>query len=424
MMNRRSLLTGMTGIGVAAMLGGCSSQGGDKGGEGDAEKAEITFGLWDTIVATMVRDNLPAFNKQHPGIRVTIQDSPWNGYWSKLQTQASSGTLPDVIWMNGPNFQLYAGNGHLEPLDSMVDDKTLVPSNFPRPLVDLYTLDGKLYGVPGVYNATALWYNTAIFEAHGEEPPNETWTWDTVRDTASRIAKKGKGTYGIAFALGSGEVSYYNTIHQAGGFVLSEDKTKSGYDRPESIEGLEFFASMMRNGSAPTINQLTDQDPDDWFGSGKTAMLYGGATSVAPLAESPQAKNIKLVHLPKKVNSDCVVHGVGTSITSSSKNKAAARAFCGWVASKEFSELLGGTGSTIPPFAGSEKSYLAARPEFDLQVLIDAAKTGYPYPCSKNTTAWSSLEPKVLGDLWAGKTDATTAGKELAKQMNAQLAKG
>lgn len=423
-MNRRSLLKGMTGLGIGAMLAGCSNKGGGKGGEGDAENAEISFGLWDKIVADMVRKNLPAFTKAHPGIRVTVQDTPWDGYWSKLQTQTSSGTAPDVIWMNGPNFQLYAGNGNLEPLDGMVDDKSLVPTNFPAPLVDLYTMDSKLYGVPGVYNATALWYNTALFDAVGEEHPNESWTWETVQSTADRIKKASKGVYGIAFDLGSGEVSYYNTIHQAGGFVISEDRTKSGYDKPETIEGLEFFASMMRNGSAPSINQLTDQDPDDWFGSGKAAMLYGGATSVATLAESPQAKNIKLVHLPKKVNSDCVVHGVATSISASSKNKAAARVFCSWVASKEFSELLGGTGSTIPPFAGSEQSYLAARPEFDLKVLIDAAKTGYPYPCSKNTTAWSSLEPKVLADLWAGKVDAKTAGTELAKQMNAQLAKG
>uniref|UniRef100_UPI0012F97FA9 extracellular solute-binding protein n=1 Tax=Sedimentibacter sp. B4 TaxID=304766 RepID=UPI0012F97FA9 len=73
-------------------------------------------------------------------ITINIDVVGTKDYWTKMQTAVSAGSGPDVFWMNGPNFALYASNGTLAPLDSSLVDT----SNYPKALVDLYSLDGKL----------------------------------------------------------------------------------------------------------------------------------------------------------------------------------------------------------------------------------------------------------------------------------------
>ena len=46
-----------------------------------------------------------------------------------------------------------------------------------------------------------------------------------------------------------------------------------------------------------------------------------------------------------------------------------------------------------------------------------------PYPASKNTKAWTTLQTDILTKVWNGEVDAATGLGDLATQMNAALAK-
>lgn len=92
-----------------------TSTSGDKA-EG-SDSVTITLGMWDEAQASAYEPVLKKFEEQNPGIKVKLQPTPWEQYWTKLETAASSSVLPDVFWMNGPNFNKYASNGILLPLD-------------------------------------------------------------------------------------------------------------------------------------------------------------------------------------------------------------------------------------------------------------------------------------------------------------------
>lgn len=424
-MNRRGFLGGLAATAIAGVAAGCGKSS-DKGAEGSTDKAKISFATWNTDTAALVNDNIGTFHAKHPGIEVDVQVSPHGSdYWTKLQTQASSGTAPDVFWMNGPHFQLYAANGQIDPLDEMIADGSVDPAKFPKPLVDLYTYNGKVYGLPTEYAASALWFNRAIFAAAGEKLPTDAWTWEDFTGAGARISEKlrGKGIFGIAVAA-DGEQSYYNSIKQAGGFVISEDGMKSGFGEPGSVAGLKLWADLMQNGTSPTIQQLNDSPADEWFINGKAAMMQGAAFNVATFGESPHADKFQVVRMAKKQSNVSVVHGVAPMISSKSKNKAAARAFLAWICGPDYATKLAARASTIPGLAGTEGPYLNSHPEWKLKVFLDAAREGYPYPVSKNTAAWNNLETALLPDLWSGKATAEQTGKELATKMDAELAKG
>ncbi|WP_197059516.1 extracellular solute-binding protein, partial [Cryobacterium sp. MLB-32] len=184
--------------------------------------------------------NIAAFNEIYPNIEVNIDITPWAQYWTKLQTQASGDTLPDVFWMNGPNFQLYAANDQLEPMTNLIDAGEVDPSNYVDVLNNLYSYDDEQYGMPKDFDTVALWYNKAILDQAGVAVPDGTWTWDDFATAAKTVSDTlaDQGIYGVATGLTGGQEGYYNTILQAGGNIISEDGTTSGYDDPKTIRGL------------------------------------------------------------------------------------------------------------------------------------------------------------------------------------------
>ena len=77
----------------------------------------LTYGDVGPTQLPAMKQIIAEFEKENPNITVNVQVTPWDSYWTKLQTAATGGSAPDVFWMNAPNFQLYANGGVLMPLD-------------------------------------------------------------------------------------------------------------------------------------------------------------------------------------------------------------------------------------------------------------------------------------------------------------------
>ncbi len=240
------------------------------------EVVTLRYALWNQNQVPAMEQIVAAFKQSNPNIDVAIELTPFDQYWTKLEAGATGGSAPDLFWMNGPNFVKYASNGILMPIDEQVRADNVDRASYPEALVNLYSYDGKLYGLPKDFDTIGLWYNKELFDAAGVAYPDETWTWDNVRDAAQKLTKADQGIWGIAAQMVNQE-GFYNTIYQNGGYVISPDKTTSGYDNPATIEALKFWTDMIEQGSSPTHAQMTETKPLDLFQSGKVAMLYGGS---------------------------------------------------------------------------------------------------------------------------------------------------
>jgi multiple sugar transport system substrate-binding protein len=427
---RRALAGIVTAVGITALIAGCSTTAG-AGSSGDAYtppakdlKAEITYSFWDANQKAAIEANLVGFNKEYPNIKVNLDVTPWEGYWTKIQTQASSDTLPDLFWLNGPNFQLYASNGKVQPITSEVDGGYIDTANYPSSLVDLYKLDGVQYGVPKDFDTIGLWYNKAIFAQAGVETPTADWTWKDLQEASNAIstALSSQGIYGVAAGM-DGQTTYYNTIFQAGGDVVTDGGKASGYDSAADQSGIQFWTDLIASGASPSIQQLTDTPADQWFTSGKVAMYYGGSWARTEIAGSSVAADVDVAPLPGGVQKATVIHGVSNVVAANSKNTQAAEALQVYLASKEAQQQQGDLGAVIPAFNGTQQSFADSYPGVDLQVFLDATAYAKPLPVSKNSAAWNALESKLLPDAFSGAVPVATATADLAKQMTALLVK-
>lgn len=428
-MHLKKLKLGAMAAVAAVLLSGCGTSTEGKTASGPAPtdlKAEISYSYWDANQTPAMDKLISDFNVKYPNIKVSPQITPWAQYWTKLQTQASSKTLPDVFWMNGPNFQLYASNGQLEPIASLVDSKQLDPANYPEALNKLYSLEGEQYGVPKDFDTIGLWYNKAIFAEAGVALPTADWTWEDFHTAAKTISDKlkSKGIYGVASSLAGGQEDFYNTILQAGGSVISSDGKTSGYDDPKAIKGLQLWADLIADGSSPTMQQLSDTPANKWFDNGKSAMIWTGTWMVSEVKESPVKDDVSVAPLPKGEQAASVIHGIGNVVSAESKNMQAAQAFQAYLGSKEAALEQAKMGAANPAFNGTQQAFVDSVPSFNIQVFEDAAtKYAFPYPVSKNTAAWNQLEAKLLPDAFSGKKPVADVAKDLATQMNALLAK-
>jgi multiple sugar transport system substrate-binding protein len=409
--------------GLVAVVLAASACGG--GGSSDDEKVSLSYAVWNKDQVPAMQKIITAFEKTHPKIDVKVQLTPFDQYWTKLQTAAAGGSAPDVFWLNGPNFQLYASNHMLLPLSSKLKAAGLSTPVYPKQIVKLYTYQGQLYAVPKDFDTIGLWYNKALFDAAGLKYPNASWTWQDVQAAARKLTVKSKRQYGIVSEINSQE-GYYNTVAQAGGYIVSPDGKRSGYADPKTIEGIKYWTDFISDGVSPTYQEMIDTPPVGWFQSGKVAMYYGGDWRAITLGSDPTVKNkVDVAPLPKGPtgSSASVIHGLGNAVYAKTKHPEQALEFAEFLGGKQAAQIQAETGAVIPAYQGAQGAWVKAYPHYHVQVFLDEVADSVPYPVSKNTAAWNQLETQYLAKAWGGQTSVNGACQALARAMQADLDK-
>lgn len=403
---------------VAALaFTGCSSSGSGSSGA-DGEDVTISYAMWDESQKPAMQQIVDAFEEENPNVTVDLQVTPNKEYWTKLQTSVSGGAGPDVFWMNGPRFQLYASNGVIAPLD----DADIDAADYPESLLDLYTFEGKLYGAPKDFDTIGLWYNKELFDAAGVAYPTAEWTWDDLKDAAAKLTDPAKGQWGIA-ASQYGQENYYDSIAQAGGEVINAEGTESGYGSPEALAGIELWTDIIASGNSPTAQQMTDTSPVDLFQSGKVAMYHDGSWAPLMYASNPDiADKVDVAPLAAgPAGNQSIIHGLANVANAKSEHLDIAKKFAAFASGEQGADIMAETGAVIPAFNGKQQAWVESLPQYDLQVYIDAVETAVPYPVSKNTAAWASIESEILTKVWAGEVTPEAGLKDLAAKMQAAL---
>ena len=430
---KRNLLVFLVICVSIALIAGCGA--GQKGtgsstpenaSEGTSKEPPITisYGLWDKSLQPIYRKIADEFEKAHSNITVNVDVSPWNEYWTKLEAAATGGTLPDVFWMNGPNIVRYAEANILMPIDDRLAKDNVDMTNYPQSLVKLYTVEGKNYTMPLFWDTAALWYNKEIFDNAGVPYPDDTWDFEKLKEVAAQLTDKSKDIYGIAAKMHNQGV-YYNTILQAGGFIISEDRKTSGFDKPETIEGIKVWPDLINEGLSPTFQQMLDTSQTSLFESGKLAMIYDGSWMYPQYSKNDYLKDkLGITVMPKLKQRGAVLHGVGAAISAKTKNPDAAWKFMEFLGSQEANDIFAQEQGGLPAYLPSVDVFVEQETEkgYNVKAFLEQVEYATMYPCSKYTSKWQEQETKYLKRVWAGEMSAEEACKKIAEEMNRILA--
>ncbi|WP_409293986.1 ABC transporter substrate-binding protein [Peribacillus sp. SCS-26] len=394
-------------------MSACSSSKSSAGG-----KKTLEVALWDENTKDAVNKSIEAFKKEHPDIKVNVTYSPWEEYWTKLKTSISGGKGPDVFWMNGPNFYQYASKGYIQDLEPYIkkDGDYKKDDYFPA-VVDLYTYEGKLHAAPYFIDSVGLYYNKKFFDKKGIPYPDENWTWEDIEKVGGQLTDKKNGVYGYAFDVKANQQGYYNLIPQAGGYMISDDKTKSGFNSPEAKEAFHFVQKMIDKGIFPSAKTIMETEGKQLFISEKAAMLPGISVSAGEY-KGVLGDNLGVAPLPKGKKPASIVHGIGWAMNKKTKNDDAAWDLIKALSGKEGNQVIAETGFSIPADKSISDVWLKSIPSLDLKVFLDAQQYGVPYPISEKTAEWQDIENKEIQGAYLGQKPLDEALDTVTEKMD------
>ncbi|HEY3547904.1 MAG TPA: sugar ABC transporter substrate-binding protein [Propionicimonas sp.] len=390
-----------------------------------AAPVTITYEVWAGTQTPAMKEIAAAFTKENPNITVNVQELPWPQYWSTLQTGAQGGTAPDAFWMLAQQIRPYAAGGQLLDISDEIKAENVDLSKYPKSVIDLYDQgDGKIYGLPKDFDTNAVWYNKALFDAAGVAYPSANWTWDDFRAAAKALTKN--GVWGVAAPIDY-QSGYYNSIYQAGGRVISADGKHAALDTPEAIKGIQFWTDLMKDGSSPTLKQMSDTEAETMFEQGKVAMYTSGAYWALQLYKNTALRpNIGVAALPVgPAGRATVSSGIENVGFAGTKHPAEVKKFLLFASGEEAANIQAKGGAVLPAYAGTAQTWMNAMPEFkDLQVFIDAVKYAVPLPVQGNAAEWQGLQTQYLTPAWNGQTSAEQAAKDYSAAIDKVLAQG
>lgn len=414
-----------------AACGGSKDDGGssDAGDSKKEEKSEggdtLSISIWDTNQEPGINEILADFTEE-TGIKTKLTVVKWDEYWTMLEAGAQGGSLPDVFWMHSNESQRYMSNDMLLDLTDKIADSDLIdPANYPEDIWGLYTYDEKYYAVPKDVDTIALWYNKAMFEEAGLDYPTADWTWDDLTEAAKKLTKEDGSQYGLAVRNDNNQAGYYNMIYDNGGYIINDDKTKSGWDDPKTIEAMEVLEGWIKDGVMPPIETMSENGEDVLFQSGKVAMVLQGSWMVAAYRDNEYtAENCDVVELPKNAATGrraSVYNGLGWAASANGKNTENAWKLIEYLGSEKAQKKQAELGVTMSAYKGTSDAW-ANSADFNLQAYLNMMEDMEIRPYSKSTVTWENEDNEILKSVYMGEKSMADACKEMADQMNEKLA--
>jgi len=401
-----SILVLLAVCGLVFAGGGGQSGGGKK----------ITFMYWDENQKPGMDAVVAGFTKS-TGIQVESTIVPYDQYFTKLNTALPSANGPDVFWLNLTyGLEYYPGN-LVQEISSYIQRDKIDMSKFPKSLVDMYSLNGKIYGLPKDYDTIALFYNKAIFDAKNVPYPTDNWTWKDLRSAAEKLTDS--KTYG--FIAGPDTQTMLDSwILSNGGTLMSPDRTVMRWNTPEGVEAVREALRYSQDGLSPTAKSLLETDEDTLFQGGLAAMLTSGSWSVPPYYDALGSK-LGVARFPYAKKPANVIHGLSFNISNKSTNKEEA-----WGLLKAFSTKEAGEAQAkvvIPAYEGASDAWKANFPSLNLQVFIDASKIADLIPGALiASAAQDDIVETQIQNIYVGGLDPAIGLANIDQQCDAAVA--
>ena len=395
----------------------------DKGS--DSKDVELSVSIWDANQEPGIKEILADFTEE-TGIKTKLSVVKWEEYWTMLEAGAQGGSLPDVFWMHSNESERYMSNDMLLDLtDKIAESDKINPENYPEDIWGLYTYDEKYYAVPKDVDTIALWYNKAMFDEANLAYPTADWTWDDVTEAAKKLTKEDGSQYGLAIRNDNNQAGYYNMIYDNGGYIISDDKTKSGWDDPKTIEAMEMLEGWIKDGVMPPLEVMAENGEDVLFQSGKVAMVPQGSWMVAAYRDNEYtAENCDLVELPKSATTGrrvSLYNGLGWAAAANGEHTEEAWKLIEYLGSEEAQKKQAELGVTMSAYNGTSDAW-AKSADFNLQAYINMMEDMEIRPYSKTTVTWENEDNEILKGVYLGEKSMKDACKEMAEQMNEKLA--
>lgn len=209
--------------------------------------------------AEYVTSLVPEFERENPGVKVDVQQIPWNAAQEKLVTAFASDNTPDICQLGNTWIPQFSSLKAIISLnDFIAKSKIIYKENYFPGIWDTNVIDSSVYGVPWYIDTRIMFYRTDVFEKAGyKEPPR---TWDELYDLCKKIKALHPGQDKYAIYLPTNEWNAFIIFaleNQAK--LLKDNNSRGNFNSKEFKEAFTFLTSFHKQKLAPLgISQVTN----------------------------------------------------------------------------------------------------------------------------------------------------------------------
>ena len=268
---------------IGTMLAGCGSKGGDDAKESSTKetgKREMevegddvtTLTVWTFIEnhQDFYTNMAEKWNEENPDkkVKLVLSNMAYDDMHNKLSLALESGEgAPDVVDIELGKFPAFmTGEVGLKDLSDVIAP---YKENVVESRLDLYSKDGKYYGLPTHVGTTVAFYNTEALDAAGVDYTTIK-TWDDFKAAGEKYKEATGKTFAAAETTAQWTLNLM--LAQKGGDYMTEDG-KLDVNNDKMVECLQYMKDMQAAGALDTIagGQPDNEEAYPLFNSGDVA---------------------------------------------------------------------------------------------------------------------------------------------------------
>lgn len=382
-----------------------------------AERASgsIRFASFDDAQAQeRVNELLTMFKEHYPNIEVSFEPIAAD-YLTKIQTDIAANNAADVFYVQNEYAQDFMSRDVLLPIDDYMAEDGVSADEYFAPLINAYTWNGSLYGLPKDWSPLGAVYDPQVFSDAGvDEFPKD---WDGLKSALQAVKDS---TGGPGLIIDPNFDRFIAFLYQAGGNILNEDATEIVIDSDATTQALEFMYGLYTDGLSSPAADIGAGWPGDAFAQSLAPLVFEGNWMFPFLELNAPDKEFAVDELPAGPA------GKGTpaftnsySIYAGSKNPDAAWVFVNYMTSYEAAQKHNASGLAIPARVDLEEDYLANFPERAPYLAAGEYATAVQYGPGGQKFAGNASA--ALQSLWAGQIDVATCKQQIVDAANSDI---
>lgn len=254
---KQKWLIGVIVISMLLFLAGCGKSSNNEGGKtsvldgGAGETAtELSYWTFVELHGQHFEEMLKKWNTANPDrqIKLNVTVMPYDDMHNKLSIAVQTGVgAPDIADIELGKFpDFLAGTPQLETLNDVAEQykDSVVQSQ-----LDLYSKEGKLYGLSTHVGATVAFYNTEVLEQAGVNY-KDIVTWDDFKKAGIQVYEKTGKFMGTADTSAGWQASLL-LAQQGVDFV--DDSGKPKVNSEQMIKAMSMLKDLQENNVVSTI---------------------------------------------------------------------------------------------------------------------------------------------------------------------------
>jgi multiple sugar transport system substrate-binding protein len=363
----RSVLSILMIMGIVIALVGCNqSETSNNSGE-DSDEITLEFQQWWGVELPdgALQEIVDGFTEE-TGVKVKLLSNPYADTKTQIAAGAASGTMADVVGLDGAWVYDFAKQGSIANLTALMEADGYDDSQ----LSDQIKVDGNTYMIPVVNFAYPMYVNLDILKEAGiEEIPK---TWSEFTEVTKKINKEtGKAGWAIPLSTESPsgiQNNFMSWLWASGGSMLEDGKPAltNNEDLTATVEFVkELFDSKV---VAPGAYAMKEADMVEEFTNGRIAFMTDSLAHLNTIKKGAPNLNMDFVPIPVKDGysgeSGMDVANWGIGIAENSEHKEEAMKLVEYLMSPEVNAKLSVLANAFPGNSNAEPDYSAADPLF------------------------------------------------------------